>query len=84
MSSQFLHLEQEKEDLFINKLLINGFESSNTTDILDKIYSFYTTLYENNDSKSNIEFAPFLDEICSLPRIIQDTTAMTLPISERD
>ena len=49
MNPQFLHLEDEKANIFLESLLIDGEETSTIDPVLTEIFSYYLNLYSNQD-----------------------------------
>ncbi len=84
MSPHFLHLEDNKNCFPLESLIINGVEQKDTSLVLDEIYSFYSSLYSENDLKSALEINEFLAALSDLPHIKMDTTAMTFEITEKE
>ncbi len=85
MSSTFLNLEQaQKSQNVIDTVMNEKGVHSSTESVLTAITEFYTELYSNQDSQTEQEIINFLDSIPSLPKIVYDTTLLTLLISEED
>ncbi len=57
---------------------------SSIESVLTAITEFYMELYSNQDSQTEQEINNFFDSIPSLPKILHDTTLLTLQISEED
>ncbi len=57
---------------------------SSMESVLTVIIEFYMELYSNQDSQTEQEIKNFLDSIPSLPKIVHDTTLLTLLILEED
>ena len=83
MLKSFLHLEDLYMDSSIHELAMNQGFISESSDIIPYLYDFYSHLYLNNDTKSEQEIKAFL-EMLSLPKIKQDTSAMTMPITSKE
>ena len=70
-------------DSSIHALAMNQGLISESSDIIRYLYDFYSHLYSNNDTKSDQEIKAFLEKL-SLPKIKQDTSAMTQPITSKE
>ena len=84
MAPSFLHLEDEKSSLFLEKLLINGNVESDDENILKELHTFYAALYSTWSTKMSVQIKEFLTSIPSLPKIKQDTTCLVGPITEEE
>ncbi len=51
----FLHLEDEKPAMFLKSLLINGKDENQIDLVLSQIFSFYSDLYQEQDTKTEDE-----------------------------
>ena len=68
----FLNLEKKRgEKSTIRKLVDNNIELTDTKDILHKIHSFYSNLFDRKIAKSNADCINFLDTL-NLPLISDD------------
>ncbi len=81
MLSHFLHLEDTKTSFPLELLLITGISESNTSMVLQEIFSFYSNLYASNDLQTALEMDQLLSSLSELPQVKADTTAMTFKIS---
>ncbi len=77
----FLNLEKRNSVSGLETVLINDQETSDTNAILAAITDFYGNLYAMQDHHTMQEMINFLGQIPSLPWVIQDTTALTMPIT---
>ncbi len=84
MVPSFLHLEDERQSLSIDKLELDGLVTSDLAQILGGIHGFYSILYASNDSQLDQDIENFLVALPSLPKIKQDTTHLELPISMKE
>lgn len=85
MTSTFLNLEQDQKSHNVLDTVINekGVHMS-IEGVLTVITEFYMALYANQDSQTEQEIMNFLDSVPSFPRILHDTTLLTMPISEEE
>ncbi len=84
MTSQFLHLEDIKQNAFLETLQINDSLISDITIVLSEINTFYSDLYSCKDQVTELEIDKFLNSLINLPHIVDDTTAQRMEISEKE
>ncbi len=84
MSPTFLILEDEKEDLFMNELLVNDVPMKDINLILSEIHNFYQELYKKGFEHTSADLKDFLKNIPSLPKIKADTSNLIGPIMEKE
>ena len=85
MSPSFLNLEKAKSiKPTLQSVLIEDQEVNETESVLTAIMDFYSDLYACHDQCSEAEIQQFLNEIPSLPWVMQDSAALTVPITSTD
>lgn len=82
MNPQFLHLEDEKTNIFLESLLIDGEDTNDIDPVLSEIFSYYSGLHSNQDIKTREDITTFLNNILSLPKVVQETDSMIGDIME--
>ena len=84
MLPEFLRLEDIKQQPGLESLKIDGCLTSNIMMILSEMRTFYSGLYSQQDKVSIAEINNFLESLENLPKALEDTTAMTLEITENE
>ncbi len=84
MSLDFLHLEDERTYLFLEKILVAGEVVTDDEKILNKVGNFYTNLYRAKSEKSCQQIQDFLKSVGSLLHTMQDTSGLVGPVTEKE
>ena len=79
-----MNLKDEKEDLFINELLVNNVPTKDINLILTEIHNFYQELYQKRSESMHMDLEDFLKNIPSIPKIKADTSNLVGPITDRE
>ena len=80
----FLYLEDKKPVQFLESLLINGKDENQIDTVLMEIFSFYSDLYQEQDTKTKDEINAFLSAIPLLLKVVQNTESMQGDITETE
>ena len=84
MPPDLLHLEDVKQTTFLESLRLDNTVTSDVTQILHEITVFFSDIYSKQDSVNAEEIDTFLSTLSSLPKVLDDTMAMTVEISEQE